>query len=359
MSRNIAIKEGDNPKTFNNVKKIIIKNTDGSNGYWIPDSLGTKHINQNGTYKASEEKDEHDVNNGWVGYSEVTVSGIGVASGIGEDGNEHMAYKDENDNLQEPVAPSSIRIIVPPAKMGYRDGDLIDITGIGVKAYLKDGTAWEGDEAHPNGMIPITELGWEPDKAKFEGESDEWEDEESGVVAYGVYCDKYVSGSYINGYHCDHPTGLYSAGNYRFLSRYAKGYIFYTRYGGYIYGCGMGSGSHSYGSTREDGSTGTGTNPSFATSTYKFDNSFKVGENNNLFSLIKDLIPISEVDPHGKDFSHAKKVSVKQTITIKWNRNVDGVTDGTELTTTLEVTVFPEDYQPNPEYEGGGGGSDF
>lgn len=50
-----------------------------------------------------------------------------------------------------------IRIITPPTKLEYVDGEEIDFTGMVVKAFYDDGTPLN-DASHPDGVIPIEEL---------------------------------------------------------------------------------------------------------------------------------------------------------------------------------------------------------
>lgn len=170
MSKNVKIKEGNNPRTFWNVSRIRINDTNGSS-LWMPEDeakLETKHISENGTYKASEEVDDQGVSKGLYGYSEVTVSGIGTATGIGADGNEHTISTDENDNFVDTSVPSLIKIDKKPNTTKYSDGAEISLEGAKIQGYMKKGEKWEGDESHPNGVIPNSELTLEPDHASLD-----------------------------------------------------------------------------------------------------------------------------------------------------------------------------------------------
>ena len=111
--------------------------------------LTTKYITEDGTYKASDD--------GYYGYSQVTVSGIGKVTGMGSDGNEHSISKDGSGNLIDTTIPSRLSVVTPPTVTEYADGATIDFSGIVVKAYLEDGTLWT-DTNHPDGVIPIGEL---------------------------------------------------------------------------------------------------------------------------------------------------------------------------------------------------------
>jgi hypothetical protein len=111
--------------------------------------LGTKIITENGTYKASGD--------GYYGYSEVTVSGIGTATGTGPDGETHSYTEDGEGGITDAVLPDSIAVVTPPTVTTYAGGATVDFSGMVVKAYLKSGEIWS-DAAHPNGVIPISEL---------------------------------------------------------------------------------------------------------------------------------------------------------------------------------------------------------
>ena len=124
----------------------------GGTCLWVPEdetTLGTKIITENGTYKASDD--------GYYGYSEVTVSGIGKATGTGPDGEEHTYGEDGEGGITDTVLPASISVVTPPTVTTYADGDTIVFEGIVVKAYLKSGSIWS-DSAHPGGIINQNEL---------------------------------------------------------------------------------------------------------------------------------------------------------------------------------------------------------
>ena len=189
MSKNIVIKEGDTSKTLNNVKKLQTAQSGGGTCYWVPESevqLTTKSVNKNGTYKAEDDN--------YYGYSQFTVSGINSVVGkatkdpssgggiITPDGNEHMITIDEETGeLIDIPLPARIHCTKQPDNTLYFDGQPIDITGVIVKAYLKDTTKWDENviwehEGYEGGVIPINELQYEPKVAKYpetpEGEID-------------------------------------------------------------------------------------------------------------------------------------------------------------------------------------------
>lgn len=152
MSKNnIAIKEGGISKTLT-VDKLKTDLVGGGSCMWVPEDgtrLTTKYITENGTYRAESE--------GYYGYSEVTVNGIGTAKGTDGDGDDAIVTTGPNGELETKKLPSSIRVVTPPTKTDYADGETIDFSGMVVKAYLKTGGVWS-DSDHPGGVIPISEL---------------------------------------------------------------------------------------------------------------------------------------------------------------------------------------------------------
>lgn len=162
MSKNIIIQEGGTAKQLT-VDKLKTNVVGGGTCLWVPEdeaTLGTLNATENGTYKAKE--------NGYYGYSEVTVSVPGGAGGppggvgsslVGKDkdGNDALITVDQNGNISEETLPNSIAIDVMPLKLTYEDGETIDVTGLVVKAYKRDGTLWT-DNTHSDGVISIPEL---------------------------------------------------------------------------------------------------------------------------------------------------------------------------------------------------------
>lgn len=154
MSKNIVIQEGGVGKqlTADKLKTYLVG---GGTCLWVPEDetrLGTKHISENGTFKASDD--------GYYGYSEVTVSGIGTATGKDPDGSGDDARATVDPETGEIVItklPHSISVVTPPTVTEYSDGATIDFSGMVVKGYLKSGDLWT-DSSHPDGVIPISEL---------------------------------------------------------------------------------------------------------------------------------------------------------------------------------------------------------
>ena len=135
----------------------------GGTCLWVPEDetmLGTKYISENGTYKASDD--------GYYGYSEVSVSGIGTVTGKDpETGEEVQVGVDpETGDIVETVLATEIRITTPPTKTSYVDGETIDYSGIVVHAYSSTG--------NDLGAVPFEELVFPVSTAKADG--DMWTD---------------------------------------------------------------------------------------------------------------------------------------------------------------------------------------
>ena len=151
MGKNIIIQEGGVGKQLT-ADKLKTNLVGGGTCLWVPEDetrLGTKYISKNGTYKASDDD--------YYGYSEVTVSGIGTATGTGEDGETHQYTEDGDGGIIDTILPDSIVVESPPTVTEYSDGATIDFSGMVVKGYLKSGDLWT-DSSHPDGIIPISEL---------------------------------------------------------------------------------------------------------------------------------------------------------------------------------------------------------
>jgi len=158
MSKNITIQERGIAKqmTADKLKTNIVG---GGTCLWVPEDetqLGTKHISENGTYKAS--------NDGLYGYSEVTVNGVGSVTGTDEDGDEATVTKGDDGELVIEKIPSSIKVTTLPSKVDYIGGDAIEYGGMVVKAYLKTGGLYG---TVPNGdlVLPVSTAVYNPDSS--------------------------------------------------------------------------------------------------------------------------------------------------------------------------------------------------
>lgn len=153
MSKNIVIQEGGLGKQLT-ADKLKTNLVGGGTCLWAPEDevqLTTKTITEDGTYKASDD--------GYYGYSQVSVSGIGKVTGTDPSTGEEVEVTTdpETGEIVEKVLPSSIAVTTPPSKTVYNDGEGIQFDGMVVKAYKKSGELWT-DKTHANGIIPHSEL---------------------------------------------------------------------------------------------------------------------------------------------------------------------------------------------------------
>ena len=124
--------------------------------------LTTKLISENGTYRARDD--------GYYGYSEVTVSNTEAIIGINStDENEYYVEADNNNYLVETLLPSRIEVVTPPTKIVYADGEAIDTTDMIVKAYSRDDSLWE-NTGYTGGIISLNEITIEPTIVELGGE---------------------------------------------------------------------------------------------------------------------------------------------------------------------------------------------
>lgn len=144
MSKDGIIQEGGRGKTIT-ADKLRTSVVGGGDCLWVPEDevqLSEKTINENGVYMAADD--------GYYGYSQVTVNGIGAATGRGADGNDYTVHTDGDGNLVEEKIPSRIEVVTPPTRTTYGDGETIDFSGIVVKQYDANG--------NDMGDIPFSEL---------------------------------------------------------------------------------------------------------------------------------------------------------------------------------------------------------
>jgi hypothetical protein len=221
MNETVTIKEGGLTRRLAPIDKLKVNTTDNKESMWVPTkngNTGVLHASENGIYIASEdgyeaysevivrvtkdsfegdtsfddwdyETPDMDLNN-WDpesiedfeldpdGFDDVfnnedewkdidkpidikmdnpkiqdtKISGIDPVTG-----NEMEVGLDADGYLTESILPSSIKIVVPPDKHQYVEGQPILFRGMIVKAYTADGELWT-DESHPDGIIPHSEL---------------------------------------------------------------------------------------------------------------------------------------------------------------------------------------------------------
>lgn len=162
MSKNITIQEGGAAKQLT-ADKLKTNLVGGGTCLWVPEdetNLGTKYISENGTYKASDD--------GYYGYSEVTVSGVGSVTGRDPQTGEetHVTTDPETGELVETVVPTEIRVVTPPTNPYgvYMDGQTITKDGMVVKAYSAKGEEMQ--------TVPIGEITINPTVAVYDESKD-------------------------------------------------------------------------------------------------------------------------------------------------------------------------------------------
>ena len=140
------ISEGSKYRYFG-AKRLRVKTSDGGNVLLVPENeveLDTIQITENGSYAPE---------NGLYAFSNVYVNVNGSDFVRGKNGVVTL----NNGRLEYNELPNELRIVEPPNKTNYNQGEPVDYTGMIVKAYYDDGTLWT-DEKHPDGVIPIDEL---------------------------------------------------------------------------------------------------------------------------------------------------------------------------------------------------------
>lgn len=133
MSKNITIQEGGVAKQLT-VDKLKTNLVSSGTCLWVPEDevqLTTKTITENGTYKASDD--------GYYGYSEVTVNGVGTTTGKDGDGDDAIVTVDDDGQLVLTKLVKSIAIVTYPTLLTYSDGDTINFSGLSVHGYSTTG----------------------------------------------------------------------------------------------------------------------------------------------------------------------------------------------------------------------------
>lgn len=237
--------------------------------------------------------------------------------------------------------PASIEFVTYPNKLIYQGGEAIDLSGSVVRALMQDGTPWTGDDQHPYGIIPSSELILDPEVAP--GSGDVYE--KDGVLALRVDFNTELNAPNplpYTGYKNAAPFGEWEGDDrgtpvtfYDFYACSQPTIGMLTRYNGKIYGVAVEGGVYkSYLCTSPQGNWiyGWGTNHPFYSSTV-FSNDGSIEEDTTRLNLIKGLIPVSPVNPVGIDFSDATQY--KPQIKTIWKR----IVDERELYTFFQIAV--------------------
>ncbi len=308
MSKNIVIQEGGQGKQLT-VDKLKTNLVGGSTCLWVPEdetTLGTKIITENGTYKAGDD--------GYYGYSEVTVNGIGVAKGKDGDGDDAVVYTDPSTgSLVEQKIPSSIEVVTPPTNPYgiYQDGQTITKDGMVVKAYLASGDEY--------GTVSNDEITIDPTRAVYDASHDE-----SGkYTGDGITAQRYISNAYP-----DQPNGSWYECVPGFYITIPSFSFLLTRYNNRVYAASVDGSTVtcSYNVRYEGGSTSGSLNCSAYFSVMAATEHF-------------EFVPESTSDLTGKTINDLtpEPSGSRQTNTVSWPRPGDSKV----LEATFEILVAP------------------
>lgn len=198
----------------------------GSAVTWVPDA-DTKcdqlKVTANGTYSAAEA--------GKYGYDYVVVSvpGSSVTGRDPDTGEEVEVHPDpETGEIVTTVLPTEIRVITPPNKTDYADGETIDYSGIVVHAYSSTG--------QDMGAVPFGELVFPITTAHADG--DAWTDGQGLNAIMLSYTPHYYvdeNGDDQTSY-CSQVIGVYNGNPAAYGYRDEPGVALFTRYNGNNYG---------------------------------------------------------------------------------------------------------------------------
>lgn len=150
MIRETSIVEGGIGRRFRPVSLLRINNKSGGTSLWVPAEeveMDSIEVTENGLYLAA--------NDDLYAYNSVSVNVTPEADRIYSKNKKYTV--DDNGNIKEESMPSGIKIIKPPTKTVYQDGDEIDYSGIEVCLLDENGAVYK-DENYPDGIIPFEEL---------------------------------------------------------------------------------------------------------------------------------------------------------------------------------------------------------
>ena len=184
MPKNVIISEDGRGRRFPNVSRLITSSNNRIDS-WVPTDeriIRQKYISKNGIYYAKDDeiygfsKLTVNVPGGAQGYTVPTVAslpyGVEVATadpsqpmpiipgtvgssvvGIDPDtGLTSVMTVNPDGTLSKKLAPTSIRVLIPPAKLSYHEGDKIQYAGLVVELLDPNGDNFQ-DEIFPQGII--------------------------------------------------------------------------------------------------------------------------------------------------------------------------------------------------------------
>lgn len=301
---NTSIKEGSKARSFGPVAALMVQGDDGKYLPWVPESerqLGTKSVNKNGIYQAKK-----DGVYGWRSVSVNVPTDQGVTGTDPTTGQQVAVGVGPTGELTETVVPVEIRVITPPSKTTYQNGDVIDYSGIVVHAFDAKG--------NDLGAVPFNELVF-PTTTVGVDINDTWTDD-AGLNAKAIYITPHYWEDgygehvvYVHtpalGSHMGYPA---TYGNYD-----TPATVLITRYENGNYGLCIGPGSvPMYLFTYSNG-------------VWRLWGSSSASAQNDRFSRISfgDVLsnfPVSTVDPTGVDPS---KLHGEHSIPVLWARTGD------------------------------------
>ena len=406
MNETVTIKEGGLTRRLAPIDKLKVNTTDNKESMWVPTkngNTGVLHASENGIYIASEDgyeaysevivrvtKDSYegdtsfddwdyetpdmDLSN-WDpetiedfeldpdGFDDVfnnedewkdidkpidikmdnpkiqdtKISGIDPVTG-----NEMEVGLDEDGYLTESTLPSSIKIVVPPDKHQYVDGQPILFRGMVVKAYTADGELWT-DETHPDGVIPHSELTFPVTTAMAQTDGEIWKGD--GIEAIKVtYVDHPYPGTCQDNHawYAETPVGYNEYGDvYIGGGGNGEATLLLTRYNGKAYKCRIGGGNYYvniYGDNGESGYEGPhaigGTTDRSRLN--KFDRW--------TFTEYSQYLPESTKDPTKIDVADLQPVG--QTVPVQYTRS-----DGEVLEDSFTIEVLPDPDGAHPQVD--------
>ncbi len=329
MAQRAIIDRNDGLTQFDEiVEKLITPGIGSGSVTWVPDAdtrCSTLKVTRNGTYTAASA--------GKFGYDYVTVSVPG-SSVVGRDpdtGEEVAVGVDpETGDITETVIPTSIRVVTPPNKVVYNNGETINYTGIVVHKYSARGTDL--------GVVPYGELVFPVSKANAV-DGKEWTDG-AGINAmmlfytpnswYTTNQQGTIIGSgtvYVDG----RILGEYRGDSITLGSSIEPATVLITRYNNKNYA----AGATGRAEVNAFAKNPTESHPltygwyiKAGTSSRTGDQAF---EQITWSDVITDL-PISTVDPTGASISGLKAI---QSLPVQWARSPDGAI----LETSFDITV--------------------
>ncbi len=290
-------------------------------------NLIEKTITENGLYAASSD--------GADGYNQVNVNVNRVvavdSSKDGGNDNEYLIDTTQNGDvtiIKKTLLPSSILITTSPNKKRYVTGETIDISGMVVKAYKRDGGLWTSTN-YPDGIIPNSELIIEPNtvtiapghRRKSNGAG--FNVLEVRYIMQKVHSD--IAGiEYVMRPTADDVFGRYNGrpltlGSDDDTGRQDGARFYITKYDNqiYAYGINIPCGAVARYSRLEDGYWGNIYSSSYSTEIGRWNQAIESQSIGSAFD-----IPISLVDPRLQDVNTLSSDGMM--VNVKWRRPQDG-----------------------------------